>query len=132
MVIPPSCSFIVKDCFCYSAFLTFPGEFENCSFHDFEEFCWGFDGDCTKSIVFLWQDSHFYYVNSAKTRGWEIYTFSEISLSFILERLETIVIQVFHFFGQSYPNIFYTVFGYCEGNCSLIFFSACTKETTDL
>ena len=36
----PSCSLIVKNCFCYSGFFAFPDEFENCSFHVFEELCW--------------------------------------------------------------------------------------------
>jgi hypothetical protein len=27
--------------------------------------CWDFDGDYIESIDCLWQDSHFYYVNSA-------------------------------------------------------------------
>jgi hypothetical protein len=39
----PSCSFIIKDYFRYSEFFAFPDEFEDCSFHVFEELCWHFD-----------------------------------------------------------------------------------------
>jgi hypothetical protein len=46
----PSHSFIVKYCFHYSGFFAFLDEFENCSFHVFEELCWDFDGDCIESI----------------------------------------------------------------------------------
>jgi hypothetical protein len=53
----PSCSFIVKNCFCYSGLFVclfaFPDEFEN-FFHIFEELCWDFDGDCIESIDCLW------------------------------------------------------------------------------
>jgi hypothetical protein len=49
-----SCSFIVKNCFHYSVIFAFPAEFENCSFHIFEELCWDFDGDCIESIDCLW------------------------------------------------------------------------------
>ena len=47
----PSLSFVVKNYFCSSGFLFLflffasPDEFENCSFHVFEELCWDFDGD---------------------------------------------------------------------------------------
>ena len=51
---PPSCSLTVKNCFCYSGFSTFLDEFDNCSFHVFEELCWDFDGDCIESIDCLW------------------------------------------------------------------------------
>jgi hypothetical protein len=50
----PICSFIVMYCFFYSGFFAFPDEFENCSFHNFEELCWDFDGDCVESIDCLW------------------------------------------------------------------------------
>jgi hypothetical protein len=43
-------SFIVKNCFCYSGLFAFADEFENCSFHVFEELCWDFDEDCFESI----------------------------------------------------------------------------------
>jgi hypothetical protein len=49
----PSCSFIVKNCFCYSWIFAFPDEFENCSFYRFVELCWDFDGDCIDSIECL-------------------------------------------------------------------------------
>jgi hypothetical protein len=35
----PSCSFIVKNSFCYSGFVAFPDEFENFSFCVFEKLC---------------------------------------------------------------------------------------------
>jgi hypothetical protein len=35
-------------------FFAFPDEFENCSFHVFEEWCRNFDGDCIESIDCLW------------------------------------------------------------------------------
>jgi hypothetical protein len=46
----------------------FPNEFDNCSFHVFEELCWGFDEDCVGSIGCLsrWDD-HLYYVNSTNS-----------------------------------------------------------------
>jgi hypothetical protein len=52
----PSHSFTVKNCFAfiylfiYLFILAFPDEFENCSFHVFEEVGWDFDGDCTESV----------------------------------------------------------------------------------
>jgi hypothetical protein len=49
MVISPSCSFIVKNCFHYSRF---SDGFVN--FHVFEELCWAFDGDCIESVDCLW------------------------------------------------------------------------------
>jgi hypothetical protein len=47
-------TFIVKNCFHYVGFFAFPGEFENCSFHVFEELCWEFDGDCIESVDCFW------------------------------------------------------------------------------
>jgi hypothetical protein len=55
----------IKKCFHYSRFFCFPDEFENCSFHVFEELCWDFDGDCIGCVDCLWQDGKFYCVNSA-------------------------------------------------------------------
>ena len=60
----PSCSSTVKNCFHYSGIFSFPDKFENCSFYVFEELCWDFDGDYIESIDCLWQNGHFYYVNS--------------------------------------------------------------------
>ena len=54
----------VQNCFHYSGIFSFPDEFENCSFYVFEELCWDFDGDYIESIDCLWQNGHFYYVNS--------------------------------------------------------------------
>jgi hypothetical protein len=42
----PRISFIVKTGFHYSGIFAFPIEYENCSFHVFEELFWNFDGDC--------------------------------------------------------------------------------------
>ena len=50
----PSCSLIVKNNFFSSGLFAFPDEFENYSFHVFEELCWDFDGDCIESIDCLW------------------------------------------------------------------------------
>ena len=49
----PRSSFIVKNCFPYLGFF-FPDEIENCSFHDFEELCWNFDGVFVKSVDYFW------------------------------------------------------------------------------
>ena len=32
----------------------FPDEFENCSFHVFEELCWDFYGDCIEIVDYFW------------------------------------------------------------------------------
>jgi len=45
--------FIVKNCFHYSGSFAFPDEFENSSFHVFEELCWEFDGDYIE-YDYLW------------------------------------------------------------------------------
>ena len=39
-----SCSFTVKNCSYYSKFFAFTDEFENWSFHVFEELCWDLMG----------------------------------------------------------------------------------------
>jgi hypothetical protein len=65
MVIPPDVCLLLRIVYHYSVFFAFPDEFENCFFHVFKELCWDFDGDYIESIDCLWQDSHFYYVNSA-------------------------------------------------------------------
>jgi hypothetical protein len=57
-------SFIVKNYFCYFGSLAFTDEFENCSFHVFEELCWDFDGDCIEFLHCLRQDGYFHYINS--------------------------------------------------------------------
>ena len=49
----PSCSSIVKNWFFYSKYFAFLAEFENFSFHVFEELCWDFDGDCIECIDYL-------------------------------------------------------------------------------
>jgi hypothetical protein len=61
----PSHSFTVKYCFCYSGFFSFPDEFENCSFHVFEELYWDFERDCIEPVYCSWWNGHFYYTNSA-------------------------------------------------------------------
>jgi hypothetical protein len=44
--------FAILDFVCLFVF-AFPNEFENYSFHVFEELRWNFDGDCIKSVDFL-------------------------------------------------------------------------------
>ena len=53
-----------------------------------------FYGDCIDSVDFFWQDGHFYYINAANPRSWEIFPFSEV-FDFFLQRLEVLVIQIF-------------------------------------
>ena len=91
----------------------------------------GFDGDYIESTENLWQNGHFYYVDSANTLAWGISLFAEL-FNFFLERLEVIVMQIFHLFGKSYTKIFYIICSYCEGSCFanffLILFIICIKE----
>jgi hypothetical protein len=49
MAISPSCAFIVENYFRYSGLFAFLDEFDDYSFHVFEELCWNFDGDCIKN-----------------------------------------------------------------------------------
>lgn len=64
MVIPPAALLLLRIVFTILGFFSFPEELENCSFYVFEELCWDFDGDYIESIDCLWQNGHFYYVNS--------------------------------------------------------------------
>ena len=61
--------------------------------------------------------------------------FLRCSPNLVLERLEVLVIQIFHLFGQSYPKIFYIICDYCEGSyfSNFIFsqFIICIKEVYD-
>jgi hypothetical protein len=52
MVIPLDVLLLLRIVFCYFGSFAFPDEFENCSFHVFEELCWDFDG--IESIDYLW------------------------------------------------------------------------------
>jgi len=87
--------FIVKNCFCYSGYFVFPDEFENCSFHVFEESCCDFDRDFFEAVDCFWLVGHFHYVNSNNPWAWEISPISEVFYNFFLERLEVLVIQIF-------------------------------------
>lgn len=53
---------------------------------------------------------------------WDIFPSSDILFSLILQRLEVLVILVFHVLGYHYARIFYIIFGCCEGCCVLNFF----------
>jgi hypothetical protein len=54
MLIPPEVLLLSRIVFAILGFWAFPDEFENCSFHVFEEFCWDFDGDCVESVDCFW------------------------------------------------------------------------------
>jgi hypothetical protein len=56
-------------------------------------------GDCTESLDCFWQGDHFSYINPANPWAWEIFAFSEIVFDFFLQRLEVLVIQIFHLLG---------------------------------
>jgi hypothetical protein len=58
-----------------------------------------FDGDCIESVDYILQVGHFYYINPANPSAWEIFSSSEISFDFFLERLEVLVIQFIHLLG---------------------------------
>jgi hypothetical protein len=50
-------------------FFFFPDEFQNCSFHVFEEFSWDFDGDCLRAeINQIETEKRIQRIN--KTRSW--------------------------------------------------------------
>jgi hypothetical protein len=55
-VIPPAVLLLLRIGFAilFFFFFAFPDEFENCSFHVFEELCWDFVGDYIESIDCLW------------------------------------------------------------------------------
>jgi hypothetical protein len=55
MEIPPVVFILVRIVFVILSF-AFLDEFENCSFHVFEELCWDFDGNCIGSVNSLWWD----------------------------------------------------------------------------
>ena len=99
MLIPPAVLLLLRIVFAIVDFSAFPDEFENCSFHVFEEVCWDFDEDCIQSVDGLWWDGHFYYVNSANPKVWKIFPSSEIFFDFFLERLEVLIIQICRLFG---------------------------------
>ena len=44
MVFPPEIILLLRIVFAIIRFFAFPDEFEDCSFHVFEELCWKFDG----------------------------------------------------------------------------------------
>jgi hypothetical protein len=52
-----------------------------------------FDEDCIESVDCFWKDGHFYYINPANPRAWEIFPSSEIFFDFFLQRLEVLVTQ---------------------------------------
>ena len=66
------------------------------------EFGW----DCIESVDCFLQEGHFYYINPANSWAWEIFPSSEI-FDFFLQRLEVLVIQVFHLLSKSHTKVFY-------------------------
>jgi hypothetical protein len=54
MVIPPAVLLLLRIVLAILGFFAFPDEFENCSFHIFEELSWDFDEDSTESVDCLW------------------------------------------------------------------------------
>jgi hypothetical protein len=54
-------------------FFTIPDEFENYSFHIFEELCWDFDEDCTESIDCFWSNGIFMLILPIHEHGRSLY-----------------------------------------------------------
>jgi len=50
-------------CFTSSYLVLSSYEFENWSFHIYEELCWNFGGHCIELVDHFFQDGHFHYVN---------------------------------------------------------------------
>jgi hypothetical protein len=66
-VIPSDVLLLFIVVFALLGFFIIPDEFENCPFYLSEELSWNFDGDCIESVDCFWQDSHFYYINTANS-----------------------------------------------------------------
>jgi hypothetical protein len=60
---------------------------------------WNFDEECIESVDCLWQAVHFCYINLANLWAWEIFPSSKMFFDFFLQRLEVLVIQIFHLLG---------------------------------
>jgi hypothetical protein len=56
---------------------------------NYEELSWNFGGDYIESADCFQQGGHFYYINPAKPRAWEIFPSSEV-FNFFRQRLEYI------------------------------------------
>jgi hypothetical protein len=95
----PRCLLLLRIVLAILSFFVIPNEFENCSFYLYEELIWNFDGDCIESVHCFQQDGHFCYINTANLQAWEIFLSSEIVFIFFLQRLEILVIQLFHLLG---------------------------------
>jgi hypothetical protein len=103
------------------AWLFFPYKVENYSFHLCEKLCWNFDEDCIESADCFWSDYHFYCAKLINSGAWDIFKSSEFFFDFILQRLESLFIQIFHLFDLIYTRKFYIICNYC-GGCFLFFF----------
>ena len=69
-------------------------------------------GDCIESVDCFWQDGYFYYVNLTNPWAWKISPFSEVFFDFFLEKLEVLILQIFHLFGRvtsRYFTLFETI-----------------------
>jgi hypothetical protein len=68
--------------------------------------CWNFLEDCIESVDWFQQYGHFYYI---KPQASEVFPFSEIIFNFFLQRLEVLVIQIFHYLWlESHQDISYS------------------------
>jgi hypothetical protein len=54
MVIHTEVLLLLRIVFAILGFFALLDEFENCSFHIFEELCWDFAGNCIESLDCLW------------------------------------------------------------------------------
>ena len=75
---------------------------------------WDFDGDCIESVACFQQYGHFCYINLANPWACEIFPSSEVFFDFFLQRLDVLVIQIFHLLDWSHSKLFYITFGYCK------------------
>ena len=54
MVIHTEVLLLLRIVFAILGFFALLDEFENCSFHIFEELCWDFAGNCIESVDCFW------------------------------------------------------------------------------
>jgi hypothetical protein len=76
-----------------------PNKFVNYSFYFYEVLSWSFDGHWVESIDCFQEDGHFYYINLANPWSSKIFPSSGIFLKFFIQKVEVILMQIFHLLG---------------------------------
>jgi hypothetical protein len=75
------------------------------------KFWWGLNWVCR----LLSTIGYFYHISPADPWAWEIFPSSELFFNFFHQGLNILVLQIFHFLGESHTKELYIICDYCEG-----------------